>query len=150
MSISIVCNAASHKVWEVRKFRHHPVFDGDTQAGWVEVPRYTRAERRALEKQRRTPRPPLPADATRIEQIIATMPPQPQSPTGAAELSGDRLLPPFVAVTMGPRVRHRNSLRCDQCDDSVPARREKLDPILDRLAEEGHKSISLSLLRTML
>ena len=149
---TVVCDAGSHagKVWEVERFRNHPAYDGDTATGWKEAPRYTRAELRALEKRRRKPALPPPPDATDIERILATIVPSPQSSTSAAELWEDSPLPPFVAVTKGEGVRHRNSLRCELCGDNVPARREKLDPILDRLAEEGSTSITLRFLRAIL
>jgi hypothetical protein len=43
--------------------------------------------------------------------------------------------------------RGRWSLRCRTCDESVPARTEKLHPVLDDLCQNGLRAISLPPLR---
>lgn len=49
-----------------------------------------------------------------------------------------------------PGFRARYDLRCELCGDTVPAREEKLFPILDRLVEADAPSISLAVLRAIL
>jgi len=56
----------------------------------------------------------------------------------------------MTAEPVGP-TRRRYGLRCRLCDLSVPARAEKLHPLLDRLAEHADAwKLDLSELRTIL
>lgn len=47
-------------------------------------------------------------------------------------------------------VRERYNLRCELCGFTVPARRERLDPILDRLADAGVSTVSVRALGAIL
>lgn len=53
-------------------------------------------------------------------------------------------------VVGDPYGRHRYRLECQLCGITVPAREEKLFPILDRLVEAGASSITLAVLRATL
>jgi hypothetical protein len=49
-------------------------------------------------------------------------------------------------VKANTQIRYRYRLICDKCGDECTIRAEKLDKILDRLAEHGVSRISLALL----
>lgn len=66
-----------------------------------------------------------------------------QSGEGVREVPVDSV----EAITSTDRTRLQ--LRCEICRDTLPFRRESLEPILNRLRQEGINSVPLSALRAI-